>query len=76
MKRGYVMLTPKQKKCVELLILGDIKQKEIAKQLKTADIDFSCVTIHIPQIPNNALHSPYKNLYTNTQTKPYLGGIP
>ena len=42
------MLTLKQKKCVELLILGDIKQKEITKQLKTADIYFSCVTAYFP----------------------------
>lgn len=31
------MLSSKQKKCVELMVLGDVTQKEIAKQLKITE---------------------------------------
>lgn len=31
------MLTPKQKKCIELMVSGNLKQKEIAAQINVAE---------------------------------------
>lgn len=31
------MLTPKQKKCVELMVSGELKQKEIAAQINVSE---------------------------------------
>ncbi|CVI73277.1 Bacterial regulatory proteins, luxR family [Clostridiales bacterium CHKCI001] len=31
------MLTPKQRKCLELMVSGDLKQKEIAAQIKVSE---------------------------------------
>lgn len=31
------MLTPKQKRCIELMVSGELKQKEIAAQIKVSE---------------------------------------